>query len=275
MKKLKIIRRLITILIVFGLLAIGYYTFAISPNDYQFSHYEYVHQNINSQLNGFKIAFLSDVHLSDQKSLDRFKKMIQELNKQTFDMVIFGGDLYNNNVFSGKEVSKLLKDIDCKYGKFAVLGEKDEVNSLEITQIFTDGGFEVLDNTIRPIYYKDTSFLLIASPYGNDISSLSKTKSDTIKIDVTHQPDSFATNKSQINLQLSGHSYGGSIYLPYFGALLSPEGSSIYNHGIYEENDSTLLVSNGFSGPVSFPYKFLAKNEVNFITLSSNSNSEK
>ena len=270
MKKFKLIRRLISLLIVFSLLCIGYYVYAISPNDYQFQQYKYVHQNINSKLNGFKICFISDTNLTDKKSVERFKEMIKELNQQLFDMVIFGGDLYDSSVFSSKEVSQALKDIDCKYGKFAVLGEKDESSSLEITQIFNDGGFEVLENTTRPIYYKDTSFLLIASKYGSDISTLVNTKSETIKIAVTHQPDSFSTQKNKINLQLSGHSYGGSIYLPYIGGLILPDGAKTYNHGVYEE-ESTLLVSNGFSGPSSFPYKFLASNEINFITLNSSS----
>ena len=50
--------------------------------------------------------------------------------------------------------------------------------------------------------------------------------------------------------------------------------AKIYNHGIYEESNSVLLVSNGFHGPASFPYKFLARNEINFITLNTSSNSQ-
>lgn len=51
------------------------------------------------------------------------------------------------------------------------------------------------------------------------------------------------------------------------------DGAKTYNHGIYQNSGSTLLVSNGFSGPSSFPYKFFARNEINIITLSSSSSS--
>lgn len=270
MKKLRLIRRLILLLIVFALLATGYYTYAISPTDYHFSNYEYVHQNVESKLNGFKIAFISDINLHNQKSLERLEKIISKLNDYPFDMVIFGGDLYDNSVFEAKEVASILKEIDCKYGKFAILGEKDQNSSLEVTQILNNGGFEVLENVARTIYYKDTSFLLYACDQFTDISSL-EGETNTIKICVTHQPDSFTAHQGDIDLQLSGHSYGGTIYVPYLGSLLTPEGAKTYNHGIYQKSGSTLLVSNGLSGPEAFPYKFLARNEINLITLSTSS----
>lgn len=271
MKKLRFIRRLILLLIVFGLLFLGYYTYVVSPKDYTFTNYEYVHKNIDSQLNGFKIAYLSDINLTDKNSLERFQKIISKLNQYPFDMVIFGGDLYDGSVIESKFVAQTLKSIHCKYGKFAILGEKDKTTSLEVTQILNDGGFEVLENTTRTIYYKDTNFLLVASDEQTDLSTL-KGDTKTIKVGITHQPDSFQTHQGKINLQLSGHSYGGSLYLPYFGALLAPAGAKSYNHGVYEQSGSTLLVSNGLSGPESFPYKLFARNEINFISLNTSSN---
>lgn len=270
MRKFKIIRRLILLLIVFALIGGAYYTYAISPTDYQFSTYDYKNKNINSKLNGFKIAFISDTNLTDQKSLDRLEKMINKLNTYPFDMVIFGGDLFNNQVFSAKEVSSVLKNIDCKYGKFAVLGEKDKASDLEVTQVLNNAGFEILKNEAREIYYKDTTFSLIANDINNDISTI-KTNSKTIKICISHQPDSFISHAGKVDLQLSGHSNGGSLYVPYYGPLMPIDGAKTYNRGIYEEASSTLLVSNGISGPSSLPYKFLSKNEINLITLNVNS----
>lgn len=270
MKKFRILRRLILILIVFGLLFSGYYTYALSPKDYHFSNYEYVNKNLNSKLNGFKIAFLSDIHLSNEKSLDRFSKIIKKLNDYPFDMVIFGGDLYDEGVFEAKEISNLLKDIDCKYGKFAILGEKDETDALEVTQILNNGGFEVLKNEVRTIYYNDTSFSLLA--YNDEINPDQLKASDkSIKIGIAHQPDTFIQASNTVDLQISGHSCGDSIYIPYFGPLLPIDGAKTYNHGQYEKKGATLLVSNGISGPSSFPYKVFAKNEINFITLNSSS----
>lgn len=267
MKKLKIFTKLVFIFVTISLIITMVYVYFFSPSHYRFASFDYVNSNITSSLNGFKIAYISDINLSDKKSLERLEKIVDELNEYSFDMALIGGDLFDGHVFSEKEVGNILKKIDCRYGKFAILGEKDQDSSLEIKKIFNDGGFEVLENTARTIHYNNDSFLLCACDKNYDISQFKET-TKTIKVLMTHQPDSFTINQGKINLQLSGHSYGGTLYLPYFGALLKPQGAQNYNHGIYQENNSTLLVSNGLHASASFPYKLFAPNEVNLITLS-------
>lgn len=186
-------------------------------------------------------------------------------------MVIFGGDLYDEQVFKADEVSQILKKIQCQYGKLAVLGEHDEASSLEVTQVLNNGGFEVLSNETRPIYYKETNFTLVAYDDEYDFSQF-KTSQDKLILGISHQPDTFTQAKNVVDLQLSGHSYGGSVYLPYLGAMFPIEGAKTYNHGKYEEKNATLIVSNGLSGPSSFPYKVLCPNQVNFVVLTSKSN---
>ncbi len=92
-----------------------------------FTNEKYINSHISSQLNGFKIAFISDVNLTDQESLTRFQSIVNELNNYPFDMVIFGGDLYDEQVFKGDEVSKILKSIQPQYGNLAILGERDKI----------------------------------------------------------------------------------------------------------------------------------------------------
>ncbi len=264
-KLFKMISRLILILVVLSLIALGVYAYAFSPNDYTFKKQEYISTKVSDNLNGMTIAYLSDINLSDDKSLERFTKILQELNEYPFDMIVFGGDLFDGEVFKNAEISELLKSVQCKYGKFALLGEKDE-SSKQITQIFNDGGFEVLNNEVRTIYYNDASFQLIASDGNYEINQESISNVN-LYICFTHTPDAFTYYKDIADLQISGHSYGGQIYIPYIGPLFKMEGASTYNHGTYIENDSTLIVSNGVSGPSSFPYKLFSRNQVNIITL--------
>ncbi len=264
-KLFKMISRLILCIVVLSLILLGVYAYCFSPKDYTFTKQEYISTKVTDNLNGMTIAYLSDIHLSDDTSLDRFTKIVQKLNEHPFDMVVFGGDLFDGEVFKNTEISVLLKSIQCKYGKFALLGEKD-VSTKQITQIFNDGGFEVLNNEMRTIYYNDATFQLIASD-GNYEINKDKMSNINLYICFSHKPDTFSYYKDYVDLQISGHSYGGQIYIPYVGPMFKTEGAMTYNHGTYVENNSTLIVSNGVSGPVSFPYKLFARNQVNFITL--------
>lgn len=261
----KVISRLILCIVVLSLILLGVYAYCFSPDDYTFSKQEYISTKVPDSLNGMTIAYMSDVNLSDDESLDRLTKIVSKLNEHPFDMIVFGGDLFDGEVFENTEISTLLKSIQCKYGKFALLGDKD-TSTKQITQIFNDGGFEVLNNEMRTIYYDNATFQLIASDGHYELDE-SKMSNINLYVCFSHQPDSFAYYKDYVDLQISGHSYGGQIYIPYIGPLFKMDGAMTYNHGTYVENDSTLIVSNGVKGPVSFPYKLFSRNHINFITL--------
>lgn len=75
---------------------------------------------------------------------------------------------------------------------------------------------------------------------------INETTTGYYKVALIHQPDYFTNSiASQIDLQLSRHSHGGYVYLPFLGAINTVEGAKTYNHGKYEENNSSLIVSNG------------------------------
>ena len=80
----KLIRRLMILLIVFGLCFLGYYVYAVSPKDYEFHEQNYINSQISSQLNGLKIAFLSDINLTNQESITRFQEIVKELNGEIY-----------------------------------------------------------------------------------------------------------------------------------------------------------------------------------------------
>lgn len=270
MKALRIIRRIILLVIVLSLIVLCGYGFFISPNEYTFKNIKYINENIGSDLNDFKIAFISDVNLTNDDSLERFSNIVDDLNEQDFDMVIFGGNLYEDSIFSDEDVANTLKHINCKYGKLAILGDQDRNNTLEVTTILNNGGFEVLSDTSRTIYYGNATFTLVVYDDETDISSLN-TNSSTITIGIAHYPDTYTTAQDYVDLQLSGHSLGGSIYIPYFGSLFTEEGCTTYNHGTYKTSSSALVVSNGVTGKSSFPFKLFAPNQILIVSLNTTS----
>ena len=265
MKLFKLLNKIFLILVVVSFLIAAGYTYFISPNDYKFSTYEYTSSKIPSEFDHFKIAFFSDVHLNSKEDIERFETIIKELNTKTFDMVIFGGDLYEEEIISSEQVSKILKSIECQYGKFAVLGEKDK--ALEITELLTKGGFEVLDNQQRTIYYENKTISLLGLNNQDASTLINDTNKSLFQLAISHMPDTFKNNDKTVNLQLSGHSNGGCIYIPFVGGMVVDENCKTYNHGLYKTDNSILYVTNGLKGTSDFPFKLFAANEIKLITL--------
>ena len=55
---------------------------------------------------------------------------------------VHGGDIYSDSLFDIEKVSQILKNIQSHYGKFAVLGEKDQNDSNDCTNLLTEAGFD-------------------------------------------------------------------------------------------------------------------------------------
>lgn len=239
------------------------HVFVLSKNEYTIKSYSYTSTKLPRRYDGFKVAFISDVHLETNDDITRFAKIIKDLNTHHFDLALFGGDLYYSKVFKSAKVTSILSSIHADYGKFAVLGDED-ASTKQTTTLLEGSGFEVLDNEERPLYYNDSTINL----YGLSTDPKpSIVKNNTFSLVFTHYPDTFINTAGSCNLQLSGHSEGGSVVFPFVGGLIKRSHAQKYINGSYTVKSSHLMISNGVSPNPKTPYKFFAKNEVMIVTL--------
>lgn len=247
MKKLHYLKVIVILLLIAVIGVTAYLSFYRTPYAISLSKHEVVHTDLPEAFNNFKVGYFSDLDLKDNDDITRLKKIVEKINAQNFDLVLFGGDIYDEQIISKDEVSQLLNQITAKYGKFAVLGEKDYTSVNDTKSILQLGGFEVLSNEARSIYYNNSSITLFGLESADNLGTLiNANNSGNYKIALVHQPDFFTnTVGKDIELQLSGHSHGGYIYLPLLGPLITVDGAKAYNHGRYDVGSSTLIVSNG------------------------------
>ncbi len=247
MRKLQALKIIFLVLLIALVGGTTYFSFYKFPEAISLSKHEIVHSNLPENFNHFKIGYFSDLDLKDDKDLQRFSKIVEKINAQNYDLVLFGGDIYDKQIISQEKVIELFNQITSKYGKFAVLGEKDYTSVNDTKNILQLGGFEVLSNETRTIYYNNSSITLFGLESADNLGSLiNASNSGNFKLALVHQPDFFTNSISKgIELQLSGHSHGGYVYLPFLGPLISMDGAQTYNHGRYDVDNSTLLVSNG------------------------------
>lgn len=262
---LKTRKRIILVLVIAIVVTLFVHINFLSASQYAFNNQFVVDASIPPKFNGFRIALLSDIHLNNDKDVARLAKIIEELNAKNCDMVLFAGDLYENEIFSKADVINTLKSIDSSYGRFAVYGDEDLSHKKDVKDILKESGFEVLSNSERPIYYNGKKIGLYGMTPG--ASKLKFSQAYKFSIVLTHYPDQFTFVQKKADLQLSGHSGGGYIYLPFYGSIFNIEHAKVYVHGTYTTDRSQLIISNGISPTQTHHYKLFAKNEVRIITL--------
>jgi uncharacterized protein len=86
---------------------------------------------------------------------------------------------------------------------------------------------------------------------------------------LAHEPDYAEESKRYpIDLQLSGHSHGGQVRLPFYGALILPQLAKKYPIGL-ERADAMWVYTNRGIGVVSPPVRFNCRPEITLLTLRS------
>jgi predicted MPP superfamily phosphohydrolase len=98
-------------------------------------------------------------------------------------------------------------------------------------------------------------------------AAIGKIPANEATILLAHEPD-FADEASllPIDLQLSGHSHGGQIWIPGIGAPWLPPLSRKYPRGLYQIGKLTLYTNIGI-GTIRAPIRINCPPEITLITL--------
>jgi predicted MPP superfamily phosphohydrolase len=269
------------LLTIFGLSSGGYvYAHNIEPALLDIQSIQIKHTLIPKSFDGVKIVQFSDTHLGFQYNLNQLKKVINKINSFHPDVVFFTGDLMDNpNEYKHVEdIVPILKQIKAPLGKYCIYGNHDHggYGSTIYKHIMQSANFILLQNQSSPIKGSDGSQIYLV---GIDDAMLGRpdfnlaqqsVPDNAFKILLSHAPD-LADRASQydIHWQLSGHSHGGQVKIPFIGALVIPPFAQKYPEGHYligETNKLNLYVNRGL-GTTRLPFRFMAKPELTIFTL--------
>lgn len=284
MTKRKILISLVIIGFILTIIGVVYDGFNYAPSRLKLNYRYIESEKIHMDLDGLQIAFISDIYYNNFMDKERFDNVLDKLNETNPDIVIFIGDLIDDdnlkNLTDPIKESLLLQlnQITAKYGKFAVLGESDYINEeieTTVTQILFDADFEVIKNNMIKIS-KDTNnyFQLVGidSPLDGkaDITKAYENVSDkNFTLTIVHTPDT--TNdlpQNKTDLVVAGHSHGGQIKIPLLGQLYNQELANDYYSGLYNVGEIKLFVTNGV-GTSNKDVRIFAPAEIVIYTLKS------
>ena len=280
-------KKFLSIISVIILAASAIYIYArfIEPN-FLIVHYENIkNSRISESIEDLKILQLSDMHISEYFDEKDLVKVVEKINEEAPDIVVFTGDLIDEyNKYENKDnVNKIweaMKYINAPLGKYAIYGNHDYGGGAErvYKMVMENSGFILLKN--EKITLEDYNINIIGmddSIFGNFEKEklINFLDDDSYNIVLSHEPDVVDyLLEYNIDLFLSGHSHGGQVNLPLVNSL--PLLAKKYTGGIYSFNNyrQTILYVNIGLGTSQMPLRFMAPPELSVFMLKSMNNEQ-
>jgi predicted MPP superfamily phosphohydrolase len=249
------------------------YTTLIEPQWLSVERIEVPLARLPRDLDGFTIAQLSDLHLGPYVGADEIRAAVAATNQLQPDAIVLTGDYVTREADRMDECANELRALSAASGVFSVLGNHDYWSGPEhITRALESNSISVLINNAVPIE-RAGARLWIAGV--DDVwerradldSALRLVPSTELTILLAHEPDYAELAKHHaIDLQLSGHSHGGQVRLPHWGAPILPYLGKQFPIGL-KQADSMWVYTNRGIGVVSPPVRFNCRPEITLLTL--------
>lgn len=220
-----------------------------------------------------RVVHISDLHSDPSVRLE--DKLPAAIAEQSPDIIVFSGDSINSP--EGLPVFKrCLGEISKIAPTYVVRGNWDTWY-WSGQPLFKDLAVKELDASTEMVTVRGTDIWLAGIPVGKESSIgtvLETLPGDKFSIFVCHYPDEIENVSARgIDLYCAGHTHGGQIALPFYGALvtLSKYGKR-FEGGTYKVDNTWLNVNRGIGmegGPAP-RVRFWATPEITVIDIVSN-----
>ncbi len=219
---------------------------------------------------GLTLLVISDVHFHGTPGRIYFDRIFEELSAGPEpDLVCLVGDYVDRSTHRAW-IGSLFGPLQAKETKLAILGNHDKYHDPE--QIRADlaaAGYLVLGNRWEEIAIRGVSCVVVGheGPWFDPPPDLSDAPPESFLLCLSHTPDNFFWGQTcGVGLMLCGHVHGGAIRVPLIGSIFVPSiHGRRFDQGVFEENDSVMVVSRGVSGKE--PIRIRCNPQVVRITL--------
>lgn len=231
---------------------------------------------------GLRLVQISDLHFGGWMTTEYLIEIVQMVIDQVPDLVVITGDFvmgYDHapQIFEKLgELAETLKALSDRFPTFGVLGNHDYwLNRNSVVNMMHLAGIKDLSNGVQTIKRGD-EVLHIA---GVDDVMLRQERMDQVlsqlpaegcAILLAHEPDyaDSSARTGRFDLQLSGHSHGGQVVLPFVGPPVLPYMARKYPSGLYKVMEMYQYTNRGVG--MTVPYvRFNCRPEITVFSLES------
>lgn len=221
---------------------------------------------------GFRVALISDLHANRTSDAERARRAVSMAVAAKTDLIAIPGDFLDQSsklvIANVRYALEPLHDAKCPV--LATLGNHD-YSTYQPTKAIAG----IRSNPLR-LLRNEAAEVDGVTVAGVDDGMFRKDDPTFIQRDtfsksllvLFHEPDYVDRIPTHASLQLSGHSHGGQICLPFGIPVHTPPGAVKYTVGFYPEANIPLFVTRGI-GTTGPDWRLFCPPEVSILTLRS------
>jgi uncharacterized protein len=237
---------------------IGHSTFG-EPKEFKVETIQIALKRLSPMFSGFRIVQISDIHMGGWMNPERLQRVADLVIAQKPDVLLITGDFLKGRSFTEaakqgiKDLIKILRPLAAAIPSFAVLGNHDyHTNPDAIRKMLRLCKITDLTNAVFTVTRNGGSLHLcgVDDVRHGDVrlhDVLAQLGENNAAILLAHEPDfadiSAATGK--FDLQISGHTHGGQIVVPFYGPPVLPLSGRKYPSGLYKVGDMFQYTNRG------------------------------
>ncbi len=229
------------------------------------------------QFNGYRIVQISDIHAGKWMHTPFLEKVVRLVNEQTPDLIAVTGDFVTYTYKEAPlDIVPSMSKLRAKDGVVAVLGNHDYWGNHGpelIRHVIRDSSMIDLNNHHHTLVRDGVPLHIAGVDSAREKMSrldlvLEKLPKEGAAILLAHEPD-FADESAptgRFDLQISGHSHGGQVVIPFVGPPHLPPLGRKYHTGTYQVGSMIQYTNRGL-GVVGLPLRFWCRPEITVFTL--------
>lgn len=245
----------------------------VEPNRLVVEQVSVTLRRLPAQLDGLRVAQLSDLHISQYSSQARIASAAALAMRLAPDLIVLTGDfIWRQATAHAPDLIEPLRTLAAPLGVYAVLGNHDHWEGPElVSSVLAQAGVTLLRNQAAQLAADAPLWVVGVDDVWerkHDLrGALAGLPDADCKLLLVHEPDyADRAAESSVDLQLSGHSHGGQINLPFFGRPVLPYLGQKYPAGLYQVDKLALYTNRGI-GVIAPPVRFNCPPEVTLLTL--------
>ena len=227
--------------------------------------------DLPSAFDGYRVAHLSDLHVSAAARADRTTGVVRLVNAQSPDLIAITGDLVDGTASRRLDDVAPLGKLRAADGVVGCTGNHEYFSGWGTWRvIFRSLGIRILENERVVVRRGEESLAIIGindpASHDSDIRIASDMVPDgAFRILLAHRPTHLAEHAAcGVRLQLSGHTHGGAVIGLDRLVARANEG---HVRGLYSEHGISLYVNSGTGQWAGFPTRLGVSPEITIITL--------